>query len=192
MVPILRSRARCTQLVARVAADIDSTGNGRIDFHQFSKWYMASEHRMKQEISARFDELDVNHDGMIDAVGGSMHPLEREHVRIEQDYHYVREEEMPSPLTVKPVAFTSNSNSFAGSRGPAHLDRPNALQARHAFEAEDWPSFWPNVPAGQSSQSSALRRPVCSDHDPEGHMSVHTALPARSLYFPTGHCSHAP
>jgi len=41
-------------------------------------------------------------------VEDAMRPLEREHVRIQSDYRYVREEEMPSPLTVTPVAFTVN------------------------------------------------------------------------------------
>lgn len=44
----------------------------------------------------------------LEAEGGYARPLEREHVRIERDYRYVREEEQPSPLTVTPVAFTVN------------------------------------------------------------------------------------
>ena len=52
-------------MVAALARKLDKNDNGKIDFHEFSQWYLASEERMKAELHEKFAELDTNRDGTI-------------------------------------------------------------------------------------------------------------------------------
>ena len=52
-------------MVAALARKLDKNDNGKIDFHEFSQWYLASEERMKAELREKFAELDTNRDGTI-------------------------------------------------------------------------------------------------------------------------------
>eukprot|EP01038_Epipyxis_sp_PR26KG_P007320 gene7320-9974_t len=45
--------------------DLDKDGNGLIDFAEFSKWYMASEDRIRGELHACFKKIDIDGDGII-------------------------------------------------------------------------------------------------------------------------------
>uniref|UniRef100_A0A7S2MHF8 EF-hand domain-containing protein n=1 Tax=Helicotheca tamesis TaxID=374047 RepID=A0A7S2MHF8_9STRA len=50
----------------QVFRQLDSDGNGKIDEHEFTKWYIASEERIRSKVKETFDQFDTDKSGTID------------------------------------------------------------------------------------------------------------------------------
>merc|ERR1712087_883119 len=52
--------------VAKCYAELDGNDDGRIDFEEFSLWYLKSENRIETDVQALFNKFDHDNNGHID------------------------------------------------------------------------------------------------------------------------------